>query len=280
MKLYSEDNLNKLFSILKDTDIKNLIFIGLFAINKCPILLAEFLIDPECRITSIKIDSSLVDHEKLAIILEAFKINNTLQEINWSDTRIKAFEFKVFLASISWESNLKVLYLPNVENYFSYSDRLVDSLNNFFSKSNVSSLILNRCLTQQDIIELLPLIKTTNSRVFLRHDTIFYPLSFVLGFFEEFSRDLPTNALDMQGIYLNNVISYFLERNDCTISLSFSLAREISKESKKQLLASIRNSKIISCSIEQEQWIFGREIEQEKQLSKDIREITATNLKK
>ncbi|ABV73629.1 hypothetical protein A1E_03470 [Rickettsia canadensis str. McKiel] len=80
MKLYLADNLNKLFSILKDTDIKNLIFISLFAINKCS-LLSLFLIDRECRITSIKIDSSLVDHEKLAIILGAFK-NNTIQEVN------------------------------------------------------------------------------------------------------------------------------------------------------------------------------------------------------
>ncbi|AFB21196.1 hypothetical protein RCA_03145 [Rickettsia canadensis str. CA410] len=58
----------------------------------------------------------------------------------------------------------------------------------------------------------------------------------------------------MQGIYLDRVaaISYFLERYDYTISLSFYLVREISKWSIKQLLASIRNSKIISCSIEQE----------------------------
>ncbi|AFB21197.1 hypothetical protein [Rickettsia canadensis] len=79
----------------------------------------------------------MVDHEKLAIILGAFK-NNTIQEVNWSDTWIKASKFKAFLANISWKPNLKVCYLANVENYFSYSDRLVDSLNNFFNKSKVN----------------------------------------------------------------------------------------------------------------------------------------------
>lgn len=69
----SEENLSNLFNLLRDTGIKSLVFIGLFAIKKCSELLAEFLIDPECRITNIKIDSSFVDHEKLAIILEALK---------------------------------------------------------------------------------------------------------------------------------------------------------------------------------------------------------------
>lgn len=70
---HSEENLSNLFNLLRDTGIKSLVFIGLFAIKKCSELLAEFLIDPECRITNIKIDSSFVDHEKLAIILEALK---------------------------------------------------------------------------------------------------------------------------------------------------------------------------------------------------------------
>ncbi|MGL4226935.1 MAG: hypothetical protein ACRCRR_04995 [Rickettsia sp.] len=247
-----------------------MVFIGLFAIKKCSELLAEFLIDPECRITNIKIDSSFVDHERLAIILEAFKINNTLQEIDWSNTRVKASEFKVFLVNISQKPNLKILSLPNVENYSSYTDRLVDNLNKFFYMSNVSSFTLSYCLIQKDIIELLQSIKIINSRVYLRNDA-----KSTLQFFEEFFRDSPIHALDMEGFYLDDIgvaaISYFLERNNYTISLSFSLAKNISSESVKQLLTVIKNSKVISCSIKKEQ---------EQQLSQAIREITAINLNK
>jgi len=277
---HSEENLNKLFNLLRDTGIKSLVFIGLFAIKKCSELLAEFLIDPECCITSIKIDSSFVDHEKLAIILEAFKKNNTLQKIDWSNTRVKACEFKAFLVNISQKPNLKVLSLPNVENYSSDTDRLVDSLNKFFCMSNVNSFTLSYCLIQKDIIELFQSIKIINSRVYLRNDA----KSNSLQFFEKFFRDSPIHALDMEGFYLDDIgvaaISYFLERNNYTISLSFSLASEISKESIEKLLTPIRNSKVISCSIKKEQGIFERGKEQEQQLSKAIREITAINLNK
>ncbi|WP_341794230.1 hypothetical protein [Rickettsia endosymbiont of Rhinocyllus conicus] len=92
----SEDNLISLFNILKDAEIKNLVFIGLFAINKCPELLAEFLKNPQCHITGINIDSEFVDYigyEKFGILLEAFKVNNSLQEINLGNARVAPVQF-------------------------------------------------------------------------------------------------------------------------------------------------------------------------------------------
>ncbi|WP_341787730.1 hypothetical protein [Rickettsia endosymbiont of Cantharis rufa] len=78
-----------------------------------------------------------------------------------------------------------------------------------------------------------------------------------LQFFEKFFRDSLINTLDMKGFYIDDIgvaaISYFLERNNHTISLSFSLASEISEESIEKLLTSIGNSKVISCSINIEQ---------------------------
>ncbi len=119
--------------------------------------------------------------------------------------------------------------------------------------SNVNSFTLSYCLIRKDIIELFQSIKIINSRVYLRNNA----KSNSLQFFEKFFRDSLINTLDMKGFYIDDIgvaaISYFLERNNHTISLSFSLASEISEESIEKLLTSIGNSKVISCSINIEQ---------------------------